>query len=322
MDKLPSKLSGGDRIHLEIHPQMSRHIVLKIFIVLIVSVVVVFVINIVTKPMIQSLSCDTSDPACKSSKRIQTITVVVRSIIIAIAVVVAIGIILQLVGVNIGSILIAAGIGGIIIGLGAQSVIRDVINGITIISENQISEGDYITVNFPHAENMTAVTGTVKEVTIRILTVAKDDGSVVFIPNGNISHITNHSRENTNITVKVFVENTVNPEQIQQSISSLLLQLGRYPLYSEKYTVMPHLVGITSSDKTGYYVTVQAASSPDDASEIENFIRSNILSLFHSIDVNNNTVNINVSQNASPTDVVNGGGGSAQPKPIVPIPTP
>lgn len=316
MDKPPSKLSRGDHIHLEIHPRITKHIILKIFIVLIVSVIVVFVINVVSKPMIQSLSCSTSDPACKSSKRIQTITVVTRSIVVATAVIVAIGIILQLVGVNIGSILIAAGIGGIIIGLGAQSVIRDVINGITIISENQISEGDRVTVNFPHTENITAVTGTVKEVTVRMLTVQQDDGSIVFIPNGNISHITNHSRDNTVITVEVFVGNEAQPDQIQQSVASLLLQLGRYPMYADKYTVMPYLVGITSSDKTGYYVTVQAASAPMDAKEIENFIRSSILNMFHDYSINTNIVNINVSQ-SSPTDVVGGGGQTNRP--VVPI---
>jgi len=315
MDKMHKKLSGGDRIHLEIHPQITKHIILKIFIVLAVSVTIVFVINVVSKPMIQSLSCDTSDPACKSSKRIQTITVVVRSAVIAVAVVVALGIIMQLVGINIGSILIAAGIGGIIIGLGAQSVIRDVINGITIISENQVSEGDYITVNFPHTENATAVTGIVKEVTVRMLTVQKDDGSLVFIPNGNISHITNHSRDNTNINVEVYVNNGAQPNQIMESLSTLLLQLGRYPLYANKYTTMPYLVGITSSDKTGYYVTVQAGATHQDAKEIENFIRSRILEQFYDYNINVNT--------STSADVVPGGdGGGPTPHPVVPIPVP
>lgn len=329
---VPTKLVKGDEFQLQIHPQFTRHIVLQIFIVLIASILVVFVVNVVTKPMIQSLSCQTSDPACRNSKRIQTITVVVRSIVVAIIVVAAIAIILQMVGVNVGSILVAAGIGGIIIGLGAQSVIRDVINGVTIISENQVSEGDYITVNFPRSEN---ISGIVQEMSVRVITLKTNNGSIVFVPNGNISHITNHSRQDRTVAVNVYIENEVNPDQILEAISSLMLQLGKYPLYVNKYTMLPRVVGITSSEKTGYTVTVQAASSPDDANDIENFIRTRILSLLNQYKINNNTVDVEMRQVSSTADM-NGvnvgsvnvgatnssGGNELKLRSIVPIPIP
>lgn len=315
VDKSLLNLSTGVPV-----PSVIRYVVLKIFIVLIASIVVVFVINIVSKPMIQSLSCNTSDDACRNSKRIQTITVIVRSLVVAIVVVVAIGTILQLIGVNIGSILIAAGIGGIIIGLGAQSVISDILGGITIISENQISEGDYVAVNVLYLDNTSAIIGTVKDINVRMLTLQQDDGSLAFVPNGNIGHIVNFSRTNTNINVKIFVGNETQPNQIQQAISSLLLQLGRYPLYANKYTIMPRLVGVTSSDKSGYYLTIQASASPQDAAEIENFIRSSVLDMLYTYGINTNTVDVNMRQ--MPTLMGATAGNKPQPHKIVPIPTP
>ena len=84
------------------------------------------------------------------------------------------------------SMLAAAGIGSLAVGIGAQSIIKDVTAGLTLLFEDQLSVGDYI--------SAAGVTGTVESITLRATTVRCYGGEVSVIPNGSITVLTNYSR--------------------------------------------------------------------------------------------------------------------------------
>ncbi len=84
------------------------------------------------------------------------------------------------------SMLAAAGIGSLAVGIGAQSVIKDVAAGLMLLFEDQLAVGDYVTA--------AGVTGTVEAVTLRTTTVRGYGGGLSVIPNGSISVLTNYSR--------------------------------------------------------------------------------------------------------------------------------
>lgn len=90
-------------------------------------------------------------------------------------------------GVSIAPILGAAGIVGIAVGFGAQSLVKDFFTGFVILLENQIRQGDVITV--------AGRTGVVESVTLRNVRLRDYDGSVHFVPNGMIDVVTNQSME-------------------------------------------------------------------------------------------------------------------------------
>ncbi len=84
------------------------------------------------------------------------------------------------------SMLAAAGIGSLAVGIGAQSIIKDVTAGLTLLFEDQLAVGDYI--------SAAGVTGTVEAITLRATTVRCYGGEVSVIPNGSITVLTNYSR--------------------------------------------------------------------------------------------------------------------------------
>ena len=97
---------------------------------------------------------------------------------------------------------------GFVVGIGAQSLVKDVINGFFIIFENQYGVGDYVTIG--------EFSGIVDNIGIRS-TVLKDfSGDIHTLPNGSVVEITNHSRGDMRFIVDVEIayeediDNTIN----------------------------------------------------------------------------------------------------------------
>lgn len=82
-------------------------------------------------------------------------------------------------------VLTFAGIGGVAVGFGAQSLIKDIINGFFILFEEQYSVGDYV-----HIDDKS---GIVESIELRVTKLRDFSGDVHIIPNGLISKVTNHS---------------------------------------------------------------------------------------------------------------------------------
>ncbi len=72
------------------------------------------------------------------------------------------------------------------VGFGAQNLVRDLIAGIVILSEDQFSVGDRVT--------LVATTGTIQDVQLRVTVLRDDDGVVHFVPNGLIAVAANMSK--------------------------------------------------------------------------------------------------------------------------------
>ncbi|HHU5318362.1 TPA: mechanosensitive ion channel family protein [Streptococcus agalactiae] len=121
--------------------------------------------------------------------------------------------ILSILGVPISSLLAGAGIAGVAIGLGAQGFLSDVVNGFFILLENQFDVGDII--------NVGAVSGTVTNVGIRTTQIHDFDGTLHFIPNRNITIVSNKSRSNmrAQIDIPLFVH--TNLDQISDIVTKI-----------------------------------------------------------------------------------------------------
>lgn len=91
-----------------------------------------------------------------------------------------------------------ASIGGVAIGLGAQSIIKDIINGFFIIFENQFSVGDYIDIDNKG--------GNVESVELRVTKIRDFNGDLHIIPNRLITKVTNHSRGAIAVNVDICID--------------------------------------------------------------------------------------------------------------------
>lgn len=129
-------------------------------------------------------------------------------------------------GISIAPILGAAGIVGIAVGFGAQSLVKDFFTGFVILLENQIRQGDVITV--------AGRTGVVESVTLRNVRLRDYDGSVHFVPNGMIDVVTNQSMEFSYAVIDVGVAYRERVETVFEAMRAVSSELRADPAFAPK----------------------------------------------------------------------------------------
>lgn len=154
--------------------------------------------------------------------------------------------ILDTLGIPVGSLLAGAGIAGIAIGLGAQGFTNDIITGFFIIMEQQIDVGDYI-----RLANL-QIEGTVTSVGIRMLQMKSADGTVHFIPNRNITTISNLSRAHMQVKVDIRIQ----PDEGFDKISHLIEEANQKLADDFKDEIFdgPTLFGMVDLGNSNYAV--------------------------------------------------------------------
>lgn len=114
-------------------------------------------------------------------------------------------IVLRALGVDVQGIVVSAGVIGLIVGLGAQSLIRDLISGLFLLFEDLLSVGDEIAVG-PHA-------GTVESIGLRVTRLRMVDGALRVVPNGALMDFANYTKGWARAIVDVGVAKTVDVER-------------------------------------------------------------------------------------------------------------
>ena len=130
---------------------------------------------------------NTRTDSAEETRRIETLARVFRYISTVVISLVAGMLALSELGISIAPILGAAGVVGLAVGFGAQSLIKDYFNGFFMLLENQIRQGDVV--------EICGKTGTVEDITLRYVCLRDNEGSVHYVPNGQITAVTNKSRD-------------------------------------------------------------------------------------------------------------------------------
>lgn len=121
----------------------------------------------------------------EDARRIRTLSRVVRYSLNVLVTVMAVLLLLGEFGISVAPLLGAAGVAGIAIGFGAQNLVKDYFTGFFLLLEGQIRIGDVV--------NAGDKGGLVEELTLRYLKLRDYSGNVHFVPNGNITTVTNMS---------------------------------------------------------------------------------------------------------------------------------
>ncbi len=126
---------------------------------------------------------------------------------------------LSLVVEDFGKILAGAGIVGIIVGFGAQSLIRDILSGIFLIYEKQLHKGDFVTVN-------NTFNGTVEDIGLRFLKVREWSGKLLTISNGEVKQIQNYNIDRMRVIERVVVSYRENPDSVFSALDEACQRLN------------------------------------------------------------------------------------------------
>jgi len=122
----------------------------------------------------------------RQKERARTLGSILKSTLNGTVWLIASAMILSEFGLNLGPIIASAGVIGVALGLGAQTIVRDILAGIFMLVEDQYGVGDDV--------DVLEVKGIIETVGLRITTVRSTDGTLWYIRNGEILKIGNRSQ--------------------------------------------------------------------------------------------------------------------------------
>jgi len=131
------------------------------------------------------------------AKRTETLVRIIENAVRALILIVALIMCLKEVGIDIGPLLAGIGIVGLAVGFGAQSLVKDVISGFFILLENRMNVGDVV--------RIAGEAGLVESVGLRVTVLRDLEGKVHVIPNGEITTLTNMTKEWSRALVEIGV---------------------------------------------------------------------------------------------------------------------
>jgi small conductance mechanosensitive channel len=175
-------------------------------------------------------------------------------------------------GVNIGALLAGAGIAGIAIGLGAQSLVRDVIAGLFILLENQFGRGDVVSI--------AGVSGLVEDVNLRRTLLRDQDGALHAVPNGSITVSTNLTRTWSRVNTLVRVAESEDLDRVFVVINRVGEELARDSAWSASILDAPKALGVEGFADSGVDIRIQGETRPNRQWDITRELRLRLKKAF------------------------------------------
>ena len=160
--------------------------------------------------------------------RLQTLRKAAKSTAQVVILVIAVLIGLGTVGIDIGPALAAAGIFGLAVSLGAQTLIKDVIGGMTILLEDEYRVGDAVKIG--------SVSGDVEHITLRRTDVRDAEGRLYIVPNGEVRVVANETRDWARAMVELNFGYDADVKKAVAALDEALVRLTADP------RVKPHLL--------------------------------------------------------------------------------
>ncbi len=207
----------------------------KIITILVVAFILTRLVKLVSQRLTR-LSQRQELPSGLRAQQLRTLASVIYSIGFFIVVFLAGMQILQQLDVNIGPLLASAGIVGLAIGFGAQTLVKDVINGFFILVENHFDIGDWVKIG--------SVQGTVELMTLRRTVLRDGDGTVHTIPNSTITVVSNTTRDWTQLILHVEVDYRADSDRVVELLKQIAAEVRAEEAFKELIVSEPQVPGI------------------------------------------------------------------------------
>ncbi len=234
-----------------------RHQVPRIVGVLIIAFILTRLLKVVARRL-SDLSTSQGLPSAVRSQQLRTLSSVIHSVGVFIIVFVSALQILPLLGIDMGPLLASAGIAGVAIGFGAQTLVRDFINGFFIVVENQYDIGDVV--------KIAGVQGKVESMTLRRTVLRDTDGTLHSVPSSQITVVSNLTRDWTQLALTVSVAYEAASDRVIQLLQEVGRELASDPAFSEMIVGEPAVPGIekASGAEVEYLMLVKTRPGSQD----------------------------------------------------------
>ena len=205
---------------------------------------------------------DTSDdeqPA--SASRLRTIMPVLRVAAGITIFVLSSLLVLSELGVNITPLIAGASVLGLAVSFGSQSLVRDIVSGVFFLAEDSFRVGEYI--------DGSRVKGTVEGFSIRSIRLRHQNGQLHIVPFGQLSHITNFSRDWTTVKFNLSFALDTDVELLRKTVKKIGLDMMNEPQFQKDLLAPLKMQGIVDIKDASLIVRFKFTAKPQNPSLIQ-----------------------------------------------------
>ena len=213
----------------------------------------------------------------RREQRASTLSNVARNIAHVMIWAIAAMMILSEIGVNIAPVIASLGVVGLAAGIGAQTIIKDVVAGVVMLFEDIVAVGDWV--DLEYAE------GTVESINLRATQVRGIDGVLWTVRNGEIIRVGNYARGFSTAVVVLDIDAEADDELVTQVVEKVAGELTEDPEWSETVLSPASLTGILDVDGNRYQRRVTIETAPGQQWGVERELRARIRAGFSDADI-------------------------------------
>lgn len=182
---------------------------------------------------------------------------------------------LNIIGVDVSTIVASLGIVALVIGFGAESLIEDVITGLFMIVENQYNVGDIVEVN--------GFRGTVSAIGIRTTSITDTGGNVKIINNSNMKDILNRSNKISVAVSEIQIPYETDIEAFENKLSKMMEDI--YILHKDIMKSAPKYLGVSSLEASGISLKFMVEVEEKDIYKGQRILNRELLVFFRKANV-------------------------------------
>lgn len=212
--------------------------------------------------------------SARLEQRAKTLSGVVGSLVRAAVWTVAALLILGQLGLDLGPFIAGASVVGVALGFGAQSLVKDFLSGFFILAEDQYGIGDTITI----AE----VAGEVEEVNLRVTRLRGSDGTVWFVPNGEIRKVGNQAKDWSRAIIDVVVPAKADLARVTAAVTAEAAKFCDEEHWRSAVLEPPEVLGVEVFDKDSLTLRVSARTVPAQRASVARALRTRIVARLQS----------------------------------------
>ncbi len=180
-------------------------------------------------------------------------------------------------GVNLAPVVAGVGVLGLALGFGAQSLVKDVINGIFILLEDQYHVNDVISVG--------DLSGLVEQVNLRVTVLRNLEGQVIYIPNGEIKTVKNMTKGWSRAVLDIGVAYKENVDRVIQIMKDLGAELRQDAHFGRLMIEDVEVPGLNSFDDSQVTIRCMIKTIPTKQWEVAREFRKRLKSKFDELGI-------------------------------------
>jgi small-conductance mechanosensitive channel len=208
----------------------------------------------------------------RRQQRAEAIGTLLRSVITATVVIIALMLILPILGIDVAPLLASAGVLGVALGFGAQSLVKDYLSGIFLVFEDQYGVGDMV--------DLGDAVGVVEDVTLRITRLRDLSGVVWYVRNGEILRVANQSQGWVLAAVDIPVAYDENLDRVRECVEAVATDMYGDPQYDDMLLGKPSYAGVESVSGEAVFIKVIAKAAPEKQIPLTRAIRARVKESF------------------------------------------